>query len=60
MRMLALAPDLAAGAISQRPLLASPRIAEKHAAESKRGQHSQSMEPSLETKAAVSQSPMRA
>jgi hypothetical protein len=42
-----------AGAISQRPWFALPRSAEKHAAESKRGQQSQSTEPSLETSAAV-------
>ena len=34
--------------------------AEKQAAESKRGQQSQSIEPSLETSAAVSQSPISA
>jgi len=49
-----------AGAICQRPLLASPSSAAKHAAESKRGQQSQSTEPVLETSAAVSQSPMSA
>jgi hypothetical protein len=38
----------------------SPSNAEKHAPESKRGQQSQSMEPLLETSAAVSQSPMSA
>jgi hypothetical protein len=34
------------GAMSQRPFSASPSRAAKHAAESKRGQHSQSIEPS--------------
>ena len=48
------------GAISQRPLSDFPSRAAKHAAESKRGQHSQSMEPSRPTKAAVLQSPISA
>jgi hypothetical protein len=47
-----------AGAISHRPLLVSPRSAAKHASESNRGQHSQSIEPVLHTSAAVSQSPI--
>ena len=36
------------GAIRQRPLSASPSRAAKQASESKRGQHSQSIEPSRE------------
>ena len=48
------------GAIRQRPLSASPSSAAKQASESKRGQHSQSIEPSRETSAAVSQSPISA
>jgi hypothetical protein len=47
------------GAISQRPCFGAPRIAAKHASESKAGQHSQSIEPSRPTSAAVSQSPIR-
>jgi hypothetical protein len=47
-----------AGAMRQRPFLLFPSSAAKQASESKRGQQSQSMEPSLETSAAVSQSPM--
>ena len=39
---------------------ASPSSAAKQAPESKRGQHSQSIEPSRQTSAAVSQSPMSA
>ena len=50
----------ASGAIRQRPLSGVPRSAAKHASESNRGQHSQSIEPSRETSAAVSQSPIRA
>jgi hypothetical protein len=42
------------------PLSASPSSAAKQAAESKRGQHNQSIEPSRPTKAAVLQSPMSA
>ena len=49
-----------AGASRQRPLPASPSSAAKQAGESKRGQHSQSIEPLHPTNAAVSQSPMRA
>jgi hypothetical protein len=48
------------GASSHRPLSGVPRIAAKQAPESKRGQHSQSIEPVHETSAAVSQSPMSA
>jgi hypothetical protein len=44
----------------QRPLLSSPRSAAKHAAESKRGQHSQSIEPWRPTSAALWQSPISA
>ena len=39
------------GAMSQRPWAASPSRAAKHAGESKRGQHSQSIEPSWPTSA---------
>jgi hypothetical protein len=42
------------------PLSAFPSKAAKQAAESKRGQHSQSIEPSRPTKAVVLQSPIRA
>jgi len=49
-----------AGAIFQRPLQGSPSRAAKQAPESKLGQHSQSMEPSRPTRAAVSQSPIKA
>ena len=48
------------GAISQRPCSGEPSSAAKHASESKRGQHSQSIEPSRETSAAVLQSPISA
>jgi predicted acylesterase/phospholipase RssA len=52
------------GAMSQRPFSAVPSRAAKHAAESNRDQHSQSIEPSIEpsrpTKAAVLQSPISA
>ena len=48
------------GAIRQRPLSGVPSSAAKQASESNRGQHSQSIEPSRETSAAVSQSPIRA
>ena len=44
--------------ISQRPCCGPPRSAAKHAAESKRGQHSQSIDPVRDTRAAVSQSPI--
>jgi hypothetical protein len=47
-----------AGAISQRPCLDVPKRAVKHASESKDGQHSQSIDPSRPTNAAVSQSPI--
>jgi hypothetical protein len=48
------------GAMSQRPLSAVPSSAAKQAGESKRGQHSQSIQPSRPTKAAVRQSPISA
>jgi predicted acylesterase/phospholipase RssA len=52
------------GAMSQRPFSAVPSRAAKHAAESNRDQHSQSIEQSIEpsrpTKAAVLQSPISA
>lgn len=48
------------GAMRQRPWLRSPRSAAKHAPESTCGQHSQSIEPSLPTSAAVSRSPINA
>jgi len=48
------------GAISQRPWSGVPRSAAKHASESNRGQHSQSIEPSRPTSAALSQSPISA
>src|SRR5579863_3687050 len=46
------------GAIDQCPWSGVPSSAVQHAGESKRGRHSQSMEPVLETKAAVSASPI--
>ena len=49
-----------AGASSQRPWSSVPSSAAKQAGESKRGRHSQSIEPSLPTSAAVPRSPMRA
>jgi MFS family permease len=49
-----------AGAIRQQPCFSSPSRAAKHAPESNRGRHSQSIEPSLPTRAAVWRSPMRA
>jgi len=45
-----------AGAMSQRPCFSSPSSAVKHDAESKRGRHSQSTEPSRATSAAVCRS----
>jgi hypothetical protein len=48
------------GAIFQCPCSRFPSSAAKHAGESKRGQHSQSMEPSRPTSAPVWQSPIRA
>jgi hypothetical protein len=48
-----LEPLAPTGAISQRPALSSPTRAAKHDAESKRGKHSQSIDPSVETRAAV-------
>ena len=54
------ARDGSLGAISQRPCSAFPSRVAKHAAESKRGQHNQSIEPSRPTKAAVLQSPISA
>jgi hypothetical protein len=44
--------------MSQRPLSDAPSRAAKQAAESKRGQHNQSIEPWEPTKAADLQSPM--
>lgn len=44
----------------QKPWSAVPRSAEKQAAEENEGQQSQSMEPDFDTRAAVSQSPIRA
>ena len=52
--------SLCVGAISHLPCSGPPRSAEKHAPLSKRGRHSQSIEPSRPTKAAVSQFPMTA
>jgi hypothetical protein len=49
-----------AGAMRQRPCSGPPSSAAKHAPESNRGQHSQSIEASLPISAPVSQSPMRA
>ena len=49
-----------AGAIRQRPLSGVPTSAAKQAALSKRGQHSQSIEPSRLTSAALWQSPISA
>jgi hypothetical protein len=48
------------GAISQRPFSALPSSAAKHAAESKRGTHNQSIEPDFATKPAPRQSPIKA
>ena len=48
-----------AGAINHRPFSRVPSSAAKHASESKAGQHSQSIEPSRPTRAAVSLSPIR-
>jgi hypothetical protein len=44
----------------QRPCSGEPSNAAKHASESKRGQHSQSIDPSRATSAADSQSPISA
>ena len=44
----------------QKPFSAVPSNAAKHAGEANEGQHSQSMDPSRLTSAAVSQSPMTA
>lgn len=54
--------DLATGVGGEAPapVCSSPNRAAKQAWESKRGQHSQSIEPSSPTSAAVSQSPMSA
>ena len=62
---VAAAAIFALATVSQRAealSLASPAAvpAAKHAAESNRGKHSQSIEPSLPTNAAVWQSPMSA
>ena len=48
------------GAIRQWPLFSSPSNAAKQAAESKRGQHNQSIEPLRPTRAAVLQSEISA
>src|ERR1700733_1008697 len=50
----------AAGAICQRPCSRPPSSAAKQAAESKRGKHNQSIDPSRPTSAAVWQSPISA
>ena len=47
------------GASNQRPCSGPPSSAAKHAGESNRGRHSQSMEPSLPTRAADSMLPIR-
>ena len=47
-----------AGASFQRPFSGEPSSAAKHAPESNRGTHSQSIEPSRPTRAAVRQSPI--
>ena len=49
-----------AGAISHRPCSGVPSSAQKHAASSKRGTQSQSMEPSRPTRAAVRRLPISA
>jgi hypothetical protein len=49
-----------AGASLQRPCRSSPSSAAKQAAESKRGRHSQSIDPSRPTSAAVRVSPISA
>ena len=54
------AVTLPCGATSQRPWSGVPSRAEKHAPESNRGMHIQSIDPSMPTSAAVWQSPMRA
>jgi hypothetical protein len=46
------------GAISHLPFRGAPSNAAKQASESNAGQHSQSIDPSRPTKAAVSQSPI--
>jgi hypothetical protein len=51
--------SVAAGAICHRPCSGEPRRPAKHAGESKRGTHSQSIDPSRATSAAVWQSPIR-
>jgi hypothetical protein len=48
------------GARSQRPWSSVPSRAAKQAGESKRGKQSQSIDPSMPTRAAVWQSPMSA
>jgi len=47
------------GAIFQRPCFSLPSSAAKQASESNAGQHSQSIDPSRPTNAAVSQSPIK-
>jgi hypothetical protein len=49
-----------AGATNQRPFSGLPSNAAQHAPLSNRGQHSQSIEPPREMRAAVSQSPTKA
>ena len=49
-----------AGAIFQNPWSSSPSSRAKHDGESKWGRHSQSMEPSMPTRAAEWRSPMTA
>ena len=55
-----LARALGQGAMRQKPLVSSPSNEAKQASESNLGQHSQSIVPPRSTRAAVSQSPMRA
>jgi len=50
---------LATGAIFQNPWSLVPSNAAKHAPDENVGQHNQSIDPSRETSAAVSQSPIR-
>jgi hypothetical protein len=51
---------LSRGAISHRPFSRVPRSAARHAWKSNRGQHSQSIDPSVATSAADLQSPISA
>jgi len=52
--------SVAAGAICHRPCSGVPRRAAKHAGESKRSTHSQSIDPSRATRAAEIMLPIRA